>query len=103
MDASTGPVRIRRARRKAPGRKTARISTSNRFPSVSFGRIFYATRQEVHAVDAANGKDLWSRTWNNGGTIIARTNDGSQVQIGTPAVSRKRFPFSKTNASMSGS
>lgn len=40
------------------------------FPVVSGGRIFFATREDVRAVDIATGKDVWSKSWGNAGYVL---------------------------------
>jgi outer membrane protein assembly factor BamB/TolA-binding protein len=35
------------------------------FPVAGGGRIYFATRQEVRAIDPANGKEIWRKNWGN--------------------------------------
>ena len=40
------------------------------FPVVSAARIFFATREDVRAVDIASGKDIWNKSWGNAGYVL---------------------------------
>ena len=49
------------------------------FPVVSGTRLFFATRQDIHALNAADGKELWKDSWHDAAYVdIDRFSDANK-------------------------